>query len=912
MVQVDLKQLLGRLNPYVKRALETAAGLSVGRSHYEVAVEHLLLVLADDEQRDLGVILRHHGLDASGLKRGLTRATESFKTGNAGRPVFAPGLIELLTDSWLVASVELGQQQIRSGAILAALLSSPSRYAMADWFEELRAIPLGELKSKFRDIVASSAEEPAGTKPGEAGAAAKTGEALPADGALARFTVNFTEQARAGKIDPVFGRDREIRQMIDILGRRRKNNPICVGDPGVGKTAVVEGLALKIAEGDVPDFLKNVELVSLDLGMLQAGAGVKGEFENRLKGIIDEVKASPKPIILFIDEAHMLVGAGASAGGGDAANLLKPALARGELKTVAATTWAEYKKYFEKDPALARRFQLVKLDEPSPLEAITIVRGLRAAYEKSHGVYVRDDAVAAAAQLSARYISGRQLPDKAVDVLDTACARVKLSLSTKPATIDDQERRIATLQRELAALERDRTTLGRDNPRIAEIEAEIVRIEGEKAEAIAQWEREKALVDRIVALRRELGIGPEGMAKIGAQAANDDDDDDRDEDEAEEADDSRRAAEQELQQAVAELEKTRGKSAMIHYEVTADAVGQVISDWTGIPVGSMVKDEAAAILGMAEKLRLRIKGQDHAVAALDEGMRAAKAGVNNPGQPMGVFLFVGTSGVGKTELATQLADLLFGGERFLITINMSEFQEKHTVSKLVGAPAGYVGYGEGGLLTEAVRQRPYSVVLLDECEKADPEVLNLFYQVFDKGTLADGEGRVIDFKNTVIILTSNLATDIITAMGTQEEKPTTAELTEAIRPVLSRHFKPALLARMQIVPFYPLLADVLGEIVRLKLNKVGKRLRESQKMSFAYSDAVVEAITARCTDVDTGARNIDHIVNRTLLPEIATEIISRMGDEAAPDSLSVDIDADGNFTYSFGGEATEPVAEAAE
>lgn len=911
MVQVDLKQLLGRLNPYVKRALETAAGLSVGRSHYEVAVEHLLLVLVDDEQRDLGVVLRHHGLDASGLKRGLTRATESFKTGNAGRPVFAPGLIELLTDSWLIASVELGQQQIRSGAILAALLSSPSRYAMADWFEELRAVPLSELKTRFRDIVASSAEEPTSAKPGEAGAA-KAGEALPADGALARFTVNFTEQARAGKIDPVFGRDREIRQMIDILGRRRKNNPICVGDPGVGKTAVVEGLALKIAEGDVPDFLRNVELVSLDLGMLQAGAGVKGEFENRLKGIIDEVKASPKPIVLFIDEAHMLVGAGASAGGGDAANLLKPALARGELKTVAATTWSEYKKYFEKDPALARRFQLVKLDEPSPLEAVTILRGLRAAYEKSHGVYVRDDAVAAAAQLSARYISGRQLPDKAVDVLDTACARVKLSLSTKPAVIDDQERRIATLQRELAALERDRTTLGRDNPRIAEIEAEIAGIEADKAEAIAQWEREKALVDRIVELRRELGIGPEAVARIEAHAANDDDDDDSDEDEAEEADDARKAAEQELQHAVAELEKTRGKSAMIHYEVTADAVGQVIADWTGIPVGSMVKDEAAAILGMAGNLRQRIKGQDHAVAALDEGMRAAKAGVNNPGQPMGVFLFVGTSGVGKTELATQLADLLFGGERFLITINMSEFQEKHTVSKLVGAPAGYVGYGEGGLLTEAVRQRPYSVVLLDECEKADPEVLNLFYQVFDKGTLADGEGRVIDFKNTVIILTSNLATDIITAMGTQEEKPSTAELTEAIRPVLSRHFKPALLARMQIVPFYPLMPDVLGEIVRLKLDKVGKRLRESQKMRFSYSDAVVEAITARCTDVDTGARNIDHIVNRTLLPEIATEIISRMGEEAAPDALSVDIDAEGNFTYGFGGSAPEPVAEAAE
>lgn len=909
MVQVDLKQLLGRLNPYVKRALETAAGLSVGRSHYEVTVEHLLLVMSEDEQRDLAIVMQQFGLDASGLKRGLQRATEALKTGNTGRPVFSPGLIELLTDAWLIASVELGQQQIRSGAVVAALLANPSRYAMADWFEALRAIPLSELKAKFRDLVAASSEEPTVPAASTGGTEQAGSGALPPDGALARFTINFTQQARAGKIDPVFGRDREIRQMIDILGRRRKNNPICVGDPGVGKTAVVEGLALKMADGDVPDFLKNVELLSLDLGMLQAGAGVKGEFENRLKGIIDEVKASPKPIVLFIDEAHMLVGAGASAGGGDAANLLKPALARGELRTVAATTWSEYKKYFEKDPALARRFQLVKLDEPSPAEAITIVRGLRAAYEKSHGVYVRDDAVAAAAQLSARYISGRQLPDKAVDVLDTACARVKLSLSSKPASIDDQERRIATLHRELDALERDRSTLGKDNPRIAEIEEEIAKIQAEKAEAIAQWEREKALVDRIVVLRRELGIGPDAIAAKAAAPAEADNDEDGDD--AEAAAD-RSETEKELQATVAELEKTRGRSAMIHYEVTADAVGQVISDWTGIPVGSMVKDEAAAILGMADKLRSRIKGQDHAIAALDEGMRAAKAGVNNPGQPMGVFLFVGTSGVGKTELATQLADLLFGGERFLVTINMSEFQEKHTVSKLVGAPAGYVGYGEGGLLTEAVRQRPYSVVLLDECEKADPEVLNLFYQVFDKGTLADGEGRLIDFKNTVLILTSNLATDIITAMGTQEEKPTTGMLTEAIRPVLSRHFKPALLARMQIVPFYPLMPEVLGEIVRLKLNKVGRRLRESQKMAFHYTDAVVEAITARCTDVDTGARNIDHIVNRTLLPEIATEIIGRMGEEHAPESLNVGIGPEGDFVYRFEAPAAEPIAEAAE
>ncbi len=898
MIQVDLRLLLGRLNAYTKRAIETAAGASVGRGNYEVTVEHVLAVLADDLQRDAGAIFAHFEVDATAFRQRLNRAVDAMKTGNTARPVLAPGLVELLTDAWLLASVDLGLGQIRSGALIAALLGKPGQHALDDWFEPLRTISTSELKAQFHKITAASTED-AGSltaTPSSASAAGKAeaGPLASPDSALGRFTVNFTEQARAGKIDPVFGRDREIRLMIDILGRRRKNNPICVGDPGVGKTAVVEGLALKIAEGDVPEFLRGVELVSLDLGMLQAGAGVKGEFESRLKGIIDEVKASPKPIVLFIDEAHMLVGAGASAGGGDAANLLKPALARGELRTVAATTWSEYKKYFEKDPALARRFQLVKLDEPSPEEAITIMRGLRSAYEKSHGVYVRDDAVAAAALLSARYISGRQLPDKAVDVLDTACTRVKLSLSTRPASIEDQERRIATLKRELSALERDRSTLlGHENPRIQEIVEEIVAIEVAMATATEQWNQEKALVDRVIDLRSRLGIGAE------AGKPRDADVDEADDDENDDAAESPALIEAELKQAVADLDKLRAQGAMLHYEVTPEAVSQVISDWTGIPVGSMVKDEAAAILGMAAKLRLRIKGQDHAIGALDEGMRAAKAGVNNPGQPLGVFLFVGTSGVGKTELATQLADLLFGGERFLVTINMSEVQERHTVSKLVGAPAGYVGYGEGGILTEAVRQRPYSVVLLDEVEKADPEVLNLFYQVFDKGTLADGEGRVIDFKNTVIILTSNLATDLITEMGTREVRPQVAELSDAIRPTLSRHFKPALLARMQIVPFYPLLADALSGIVRLKLDKVGRRLRSSQKMRFDYSDAVVEQITARCTEVETGARNIDHIVNRTLLPEIATEILTRMGEEAQPVALRVDIGPDGGFTYHF-------------
>ena len=881
MVQVDLKQLFARLNPYVKRALETAAGLCVSRGNYDVTIEHVLLVMVDDANQDAALIMRRFDIDAVSLKSSLLRQIEGMKSGNPGRPVFAPTLVEWLTDAWLIASVDLQLSSVRSGALLAAVLANGNRYGLADWFDRLNLVPLADLKAKFAHIVEGSSESkgPADAASGQAGRA----PASAGDGAIARFTVNFTEQARQGKIDPVFGRDREIRLMIDILGRRRKNNPICVGDPGVGKTAVVEGLALKIAQGDVPDFLKSVELLSLDLGMLQAGASVKGEFENRLKGIIEEVKSSVKPIVLFIDEAHTLVGAGGAAGGSDAANLLKPALARGELRTVAATTWSEYKKYFEKDPALARRFQLVKLDEPSPAEAVTILRGLRAAYEASHSVYVRDDAVAAAATLSARYISGRQLPDKAVDVLDTACARVKLSLTTRPAALENHERSIATLRRERDSLARDAAhSGGTTDQRLEEIDASIVGLETELAAIEAQWQAEKRLVDEIVVLRADLGWGSTDRpaATDGAQ--------------------DRAAIEAALNAKTRELDRTRGRVPIVHYEVTPATIGQVIADWTGIPVGNMVEDEAAAILGLAERLRGRLKGQDHAVGALDEGMRAAKAGVNDPGQPMGVFLFVGPSGVGKTELATQLSTILFGGERFLITINMSEFQEKHTVSKLVGAPAGYVGFGEGGVLTEAVRQRPYSVVLLDEVEKADLEVLNLFYQVFDKGTLSDGEGRIVDFKNTIVILTSNLATDTITELGLQDEPPSSAELVEAIRPILSAHFRPALLARMTIVPFFPLRAEALSSIVRLKLDKVAARLAGNQKIAFSYSDTVVDEITARCREVETGARNIDHIVNKTLLPDIATQILLRMNAGQPLETLRVDVGRGGEFAYDYG------------
>ena len=684
--------------------------------------------------------------------------------------------------------------------------------------------------------------------------------------------------------------------MIDILARRRKNNPIAVGEAGVGKTAVVEGLALKVVEGDVPDILKNVDIFGLDMGLLQAGASVKGEFENRLKSVIDEVKSSPKPIILFIDEAHTLIGAGGAAGGGDAANLLKPALARGELRTVAATTWSEYKKYFEKDPALARRFQLVKLEEPSPAEAVTIIRGLRDKYEEAHGVYVRDDGVEAAALLSARYISGRQLPDKAVDLLDTAAARVKISVSSKPDYIDDRERQIKTLERELSAIQRDIEAETRaDDGRSAELEAEIAAIEADLVGLNQRWEKERDAVNRVLELRQQLArLRDPGVEE---EAETDDQESAPESPAADNADPE--AVKQALDQAMGALLAIQGKEPLIHYEVGPDVVAQVISDWTGIPLGKMVKDEAQTILSFSDDLAKRIKGQDHAIEAVNQGVRSAKAGLNNPSAPMGVFLFVGPSGVGKTEMGLSVADLLFGGERFIVTVNMSEFQEKHSVSRLIGSPPGYVGYGEGGMLTEAVRQRPYSVVLLDEVEKADPEVMNLFYQVFDKGTLADGEGRVIDFKNTIMLLTSNLASDIITQMCAGGELPERDVLTEAIRPVLSNHFKPALLARMEIVPFYPIVGDAMKEIVGLKLNRLADRLLHSHKMSFAYDGAVVDQIAQRCTEVETGARNVDHIINRTLLPQISTELLEQMSEEGQPNTLSVGISDAGDFAITF-------------
>jgi len=881
MIAVDIKSLLRRLNRFSTRSLEAAAGLCVSRSHYEVGVPHLLLQMSEDPAADVQTILRHFEIDPSRLQKALQRELESLRSGNAGKPVFSPALLEWVEQAWLISSIDLGLSEIRSGALLAALVGNPGRYALDEALETLEAVRPEELKRTFFEITDGSSEKTVAEKQKEGGAAASRGE----ETALGRFTIDFTARARAGELDPVFGRDREIRQMIDILARRRKNNPIAVGEPGVGKTAVVEGLALKVVQGDVPDILKGVDILGLDMGLLQAGAGVKGEFENRLKSVINEVKASPKPIVLFIDEAHTLIGAGGAAGMSDAANLLKPALARGELRTIAATTWSEYKKYFEKDAALARRFQLVSLDEPSEEGAVVILRGLREKYEASHKIPILDDAVVAAAKMSSRYISGRQLPDKAVDLLDTAAARVKIGMTNRPSHLEDTERRIQVLERERAAYQRDLAGGAEVDPvRVQEVDAEIAGLRDELARLEKRWKEEKEAAEQVKVLREKLA------AETNASA--------------------REPIQKELKGAKEALAKIQGNDPLIKVEVDSDVIAKVISDWTGIPVGKMVQDEARSVLELNNRMINRIKGQDHAIDLIARGIRAAKAGLGNPRAPMGVFLLVGPSGVGKTETALGLADLLFGGERFMVTINMSEFQEKHTVSRLIGSPPGYVGYGEGGILTEAVRQRPYSVVLLDEVEKADPEVMNLFYQVFDKGMLSDGEGRVIDFKNTIILLTSNLATDIIMEACSDGNRPAVDALAGAIRPVLSKHFKPALLARMTIVPYYPIDAAAMKGIVELKLRQVGARLMESQRMVLEYDPAVVEQIVRRCTEVETGARNVDHILQGTLLPKISTEILERIGSGPLPDKLRITLDTDGGFKLAFGEwmDQNEPLA----
>ncbi len=887
-----LKTLIGKLNQTCRQAAERAASLCMAQGHYEVDLEHLFLALLEKPASDFSLVARRSGIEAAVLEADLNAEIRGFKNGNTRTPVFSPHLPRLFEHAWLIASLDTQTTRIRSGHLLLALLTEPDLAALARrgsrLFESFR---LQELKHDFAALTEGSEE--AGQSVALGDGAAQGDAATPVAGlsrtpALDQYTTNLTERAREGKIDPVIGRDAEIRQMIDILTRRRQNNPILTGEAGVGKTAVVEGLALRIVAGDVPPALAGVALRTLDMGLLQAGASVKGEFENRLKSVIDEVKQSPTPIILFIDEAHTMIGAGGQAGQNDAANLLKPALARGELRTIAATTWSEYKKYFEKDAALARRFQVVKVEEPSETLAASMLRGMAPLMEQHFGVRILDEAIVAAARLSHRYISGRQLPDKAVGVLDTACARVALGRSATPALIDDARHRLARQDTERAALRREAATGAVQSARLRELDEEMDATRQELTAAEARLAQESELVRQIHALREELeAAGQEPEAETAGKRR------------------SGKAAEPTPAQAQLaalqqQLRALQGEAPLVPAYVDAQVIAEIVSAWTGIPLGRMVNDEIRTVLELQPLLAERVIGQDHALHAIAQRVRTARAGLEDPNKPKGVFLFVGPSGVGKTETALAVADILYGGERKLVTINMSEYQEAHSVSGLKGSPPGYVGYGEGGVLTEAVRRQPYSVVLLDEIEKAHPDVLELFFQVFDKGVMDDAEGREIDFRNTLIILTSNVGSSAIMQACLNkpaDERPDPEALQELLAPQLYKAFKPAFLGRMKTIAYYPVDDDALVRIIGLKLGRIAERVQANHRAVFDWDEALVEAVLARCTEVDTGARNVDHILNGTLLPQIAEQVLGRMAQGEAIARIRVTAGKNGDFRY---------------
>ncbi len=893
----NLKGLIGKLNDTTRNTLEAAAGFCLARTHYDIEVEHFLLKLLDVTDSDLPRILKQFGVDKSRLTGDLTRSLDKLKSGNARTPAFSPTLTDMLSEAWTIGSIDFGSAQVRTGFCILAIASSGDlSRLMREVTREFQKISAEALHKDFWNIVAGSPEDqetaqavPIGIEGLPQGAAG-----IPAAGKqqnLNQFTIDLTANAKAGKIDAVLGRDHEIRQIIDILTRRRQNNPILTGEAGVGKTAVVEGFALRVAAGDVPPPLKNVTIRSLDLALLQAGAGVKGEFENRLKGLIEEVKSSPSPIILFIDEAHTMIGAGGPAGQGDAANLLKPALARGELRTIAATTWSEYKKFFEKDAALARRFQVVKVEEPTEEQCMVMLRGIVSSLEKHHNVRILDEAVRSATKFSHRYLAGRQLPDKAVSVMDTACARLSLGQNATPPMIEDAMRQVDDLDVQQRVLERE-TAVGVDHSE------RLTNIAKQKTEVAARLKtleerrgKELSLVSRIRDIRTQLeaavaapAITPAAMSAAAGTAAKP-------------ATDAA-ALRAELEKLNAELDALQGDSPLMRVCVDTQIVGEVISAWTGIPVGKMQQDEINTILHLKDLMAARVIGQNHALEAIAQRISTNRAGMDDPVKPVGVFMLVGPSGVGKTETALALADFLYGGERNLITINMSEFQEAHTVSSLKGAPPGYVGYGEGGVLTEAVRRRPYSVVLLDECEKAHPDVLELFYQVFDKGMMEDGEGREIDFKNTIIILTSNACTDLLMKLTADPETTPSADgLAKALKPELNKIFKPAFMGRLVTVPYFPLRDEAMKQIVTLKLAKIQRRIRENHKIELSYDPSVIAEVAKRCTEVESGARNVDNILTNTMLPDVSRYLLSRMAERQKPAAIHVSVGENGAFTY---------------
>ncbi|WP_323943843.1 type VI secretion system ATPase TssH [Aeromonas caviae] len=856
MIRIELPVLVERLNPICRHMLEEAAALCVNHQGAEIRIEHLLLKMLETPLSDVRQILKVAEVDVEELKA-LLQPSPADNGYGQGYPSFSPMLVEWLQDSWLLASAELQHAQLRSGVMLLVLLMTPQRYLPSSVTRLLAKVNRELLRQQFDEWVKESAETQVTTASG-----GKTAQAaLPADASLlARFTVNVTEQARQGSLDPVLCRDHEIDLMIDILSRRRKNNPIVVGEAGVGKSALIEGLALRMVAGQVPEKLRGVELMTLDLGAMQAGASVKGEFEKRFKGVMQEVKDAVQPVILFIDEAHTLIGAGNQAGGLDVSNLIKPALARGELRTIAATTWGEYKKYVEKDAALSRRFQLVKVGEPDADEATVILRGLRSIYEKAHGVLIDEEALQAAAQLSARYISGRQLPDKAIDVLDTACARVAINLTTPPRAVSHLQNALRQRELEIRQLERQSLIgLGDNAERLAELQAAQQACREELAEQEARWQQQQGLVHQIVELRAAL-LADQQDEMLAREAL----------DLADAPLDPQAAAEQ-LATLERELTELQQGEVLVSAHVDKTQIAAVIAEWTGVPLNRISQGELDVVTRLPEYLGELIKGQDVAVAHLHKHLLTARADLRRPGRPLGAFLLVGPSGVGKTETVLQIAELMFGGRQYLTTINMSEYQEKHTVSRLIGSPPGYVGFGEGGVLTEAIRQKPYSVVLLDEVEKAHPDVLNLFYQAFDKGELADGEGRIIDCKNVVFFLTSNLGFQTIVDHAEQPDV-----LLDALYPELAAFFKPALLARMEVIPYLPLGHDTLVQIVGGKLNRLVKLLKERFGAEVVLDDEVAEEILLRANRSENGARMLESVIDGALLPPVSLQLLQRL------------------------------------
>ena len=905
MVPLNLKELISKLNDTCRRSLEGAAGLCLSRTNYNVEIEHWLLKLLESSDIDLAVLCKHFGVDTSRLAADLTRVVDRLKTGNARPPALSQNIVDLVREAWLLSSVDYGERAVRSGHLLCALLSEESLARGAhEASPQFEKISVEVLRKNLGTLIAGTAEagQPAETATPGAPAAPGKPSGPTKTPSLDQYTIDLTARAKSGEIDPVLGRDPEIRQIVDILTRRRQNNPILTGEAGVGKTAVVEGFAIRVAEGDVPDALKNVSIRTLDLGLLQAGAGVKGEFENRLKSVIAEVKSSPTPIILFIDEAHTMIGAGGQAGQGDAANLLKPALARGELRTIAATTWAEYKKYFERDAALARRFQVVKIEEPDEKNAINMIRGLVSTLEKHHGVRILNEGLVETVRLSHRYISGRQLPDKAVSVLDTTCARIAISQAATPPAIEDCQRRIRQLEVSIEILQREAASGANHQDQLAELAGLKERAEAEYQQLQERWKAEKELVSRIQQLRNQLEASsapavpqtatpaptkPAAASSPGAATVA-----------PPLSDEDRQRVCDELRGNEAKLKQLQGEHPLVHVCVDAQAVAGTISAWTGIPLGRMVADEVKTVLNLKGLMEQSIIGQAHALDVIAKSIRTSRANLSDPRTPIGVFLLAGTSGVGKTETAITLANLLYGGEQNMTVINMSEFKEEHKVSLLMGSPPGYVGYGEGGVLTEAVRRKPYSVVLLDEMEKAHPGVQDIFYQVFDKGTMKDGEGRDIDFKNTVILMTTNAGTDLIKSLCSDPETaPEPDEFNEALFPELLKTFKPAFLGRLSVVPYYPLSDDVMRKIIELKLGKVARRITEYYKAQFRYTPELVDAIARRCTEVDTGARNVDHILTRTLLPEMSSEFLARMAEGESISAVEITVGEGGEFQY---------------